>query len=131
VIEAELVAQFELVPELLVTLMRRHSGLGPDVGEVGEFHGIPKILNRAVPVEGLQQFNTFIHLSRHTVLLNSKAYFTTVPPISIALATVGTSRYGQWRTERSLVKPSPLSRAESSFAPSPLSRQALGTPADR
>jgi hypothetical protein len=39
-IEAERVAQLQFTPQLLVALMRRHSGLGPDVGEVGEFHGV-------------------------------------------------------------------------------------------
>ncbi len=40
IIEAEPVAQFELAPQLLITLMRRHAGLGPDVGEVREFHSV-------------------------------------------------------------------------------------------
>src|SRR5580692_9321993 len=39
IIEAELVARGQFAPQLLVTLMRRHPGLGPDVGEVREFHG--------------------------------------------------------------------------------------------
>jgi hypothetical protein len=43
VVEAEFVAQLQLAPQLLVTLLRRHSGLGPDVGEMGEFHGIERL----------------------------------------------------------------------------------------
>src|SRR5579872_7423658 len=38
VIETKLVAQLQLAPQLFVTLMRRHSGLGPDVAEMREFH---------------------------------------------------------------------------------------------
>jgi hypothetical protein len=38
-VEAEVVAQLELAPELLVSLMRRHVGLAPDMGKMGEFHG--------------------------------------------------------------------------------------------
>src|ERR1700730_1686134 len=38
-IEAERVAQLQLAPQLFVTLMRRHSGLGPDMGKMREFHG--------------------------------------------------------------------------------------------
>ena len=38
-VEAELVAQCKLAPELLVTRVRRHAGLRPDVGEMGKFHG--------------------------------------------------------------------------------------------
>src|SRR5262249_1239494 len=37
-VEAQLVAQFKLIPELLIALMRRHSGLAPDVREVRELH---------------------------------------------------------------------------------------------
>src|SRR5215469_5236875 len=37
-IEAERVAQLQFAPQLLVTLMWCHSRLGPDVGEMGEFH---------------------------------------------------------------------------------------------
>jgi hypothetical protein len=44
-IEAERVAQLQLAPQLLVALMRRHSGLGPDMGEVGEFHAAIPGLN--------------------------------------------------------------------------------------
>ena len=40
VVEAELVAQREFAPELLVALVRRHAGLGPDVGEMREFHEV-------------------------------------------------------------------------------------------
>ena len=40
VIEAELVAQRKLAPQLLVALVRRHAGLGPDVRKVREFHSI-------------------------------------------------------------------------------------------
>ena len=39
IIETKFVAGLKLAPQLLVALMRRHSGLGPDVGEVGKFHG--------------------------------------------------------------------------------------------
>ena len=38
VIETDIVAQSELAPELLVALMRRHAGLGPDMGKMREFH---------------------------------------------------------------------------------------------
>jgi hypothetical protein len=38
-VEAELIAQRQLAPELLVASVRRHAGLGPDVGEMGKFHG--------------------------------------------------------------------------------------------
>src|SRR5580692_8649581 len=38
-VEAEVVAQSELAPELFVALMRRHAGLGPDVGEMRKLHG--------------------------------------------------------------------------------------------
>jgi hypothetical protein len=38
-VEAERVAQSELAPELLVAFVRRHAGLGPDMGEMGKFHG--------------------------------------------------------------------------------------------
>jgi hypothetical protein len=37
-IEADLVAQFQLTPKLFVALMRRHAGLGPDMGKMREFH---------------------------------------------------------------------------------------------
>jgi hypothetical protein len=37
-VEAEVVAERKLTPELLVALMRRHAGLAPDMGEMGEFH---------------------------------------------------------------------------------------------
>ena len=39
VVETKLVAQRELTPQLLVALVRRHSGLAPDMGEMREFHG--------------------------------------------------------------------------------------------
>ena len=39
-VEAKFVAERKLAPQLLVTLVRRHAGLGPDMGEVGEFHVI-------------------------------------------------------------------------------------------
>ena len=39
-VEAKFVAQLQLAPELLVALVRRHAGLGPDVGKVGKFHEI-------------------------------------------------------------------------------------------
>ena len=38
VIEAELVAQHELAPQLLVALRRRHAGLAPNMGEMGKLH---------------------------------------------------------------------------------------------
>ena len=38
VVEAEVVAERKLAPELLVALVRGHVGLAPDMGEVGEFH---------------------------------------------------------------------------------------------
>jgi len=38
-VEAELVAQLQLAPKLLVTLMRRHSGLAR-YGKMRKFHGI-------------------------------------------------------------------------------------------
>ena len=44
VIEPHLVAQSELAPQLLVACMRRHAGLGPDMGEVGEFHACRSFL---------------------------------------------------------------------------------------
>ncbi len=37
-VEAELVAELQFAPELLVALVRGHAGLAPDVGEMGEFH---------------------------------------------------------------------------------------------
>jgi hypothetical protein len=37
-IEAEFVAKNKLAPQFLVALVRRHSGLGPDMAEVSEFH---------------------------------------------------------------------------------------------
>src|SRR6202008_1605123 len=37
-VEAELIAQRELAPELLVARVRRHAGFCPDVGEMGKFH---------------------------------------------------------------------------------------------
>src|ERR1700685_3810971 len=40
IIEAEFVASLQFAPQLFVTPMRRHSGLGPDMGEMREFHGI-------------------------------------------------------------------------------------------
>jgi len=40
VVEAELVAELKLAPELLVALMRGHVGLAPDMGEVSEFHEV-------------------------------------------------------------------------------------------
>ena len=40
VVEAELVAQLQFAPQLLVALVRRHSGLGPDVGEMRELHRV-------------------------------------------------------------------------------------------
>src|ERR1700722_5432206 len=72
-IEPDLVAQFQLAPELLVALMRRHAGLGPDMGKVREFHeatagsiryfadscraDLPAVAakqRRLVPVEGIE-----------------------------------------------------------------------------
>jgi hypothetical protein len=38
-IETERVAQLQLAPQLFIALVWRHAGLGPDVGEVREFHG--------------------------------------------------------------------------------------------
>ena len=40
-IEAELVAQLQLTPQLFVALMRRHARLGPDVRKMREFHRLP------------------------------------------------------------------------------------------
>ena len=37
-VEAEVVAERKLAPELFVTLMRRHAGLAPDMGEMSELH---------------------------------------------------------------------------------------------
>ena len=37
-VEPDFIAQRELAPELLVALMRRHAGLGPDMREMREFH---------------------------------------------------------------------------------------------
>jgi hypothetical protein len=50
-VEAEFVAQCELAPKLLIARVRRHPGLGPDVGEVGEFHGSKRALGRCCLVE--------------------------------------------------------------------------------
>jgi len=50
-IEAERVAQRELAPELLIARVRRHAGLGPDVGEMGEFHGVAMIISCRSPDE--------------------------------------------------------------------------------
>jgi hypothetical protein len=40
VVEADLIAQRELAPKLLVALMRRHAGLGPDMRKMRELHGV-------------------------------------------------------------------------------------------
>src|SRR6478736_127990 len=42
VIEAKLVAQLQFAPQLFIALMRRHSGLAPDMREMCELH--PAIL---------------------------------------------------------------------------------------
>ncbi|MGD0023474.1 MAG: hypothetical protein ABSC37_02445 [Xanthobacteraceae bacterium] len=42
----------QFAPELLVTLMRRHAGLGTDMGKMREFHGIT-LFELMVPVEEL------------------------------------------------------------------------------
>src|SRR6516162_8259300 len=41
IIEAELVTQLKLPPQLFIALMRRHSGLCPDVGKMGKLHRRP------------------------------------------------------------------------------------------
>ncbi len=47
IVEAEVVAERELAPELLVALVRGHTGLAPDMGEVREFHGLLRLVMRA------------------------------------------------------------------------------------
>ena len=50
IVEAEVVAERKLAPELFVALVRGHVGLAPDMGEVGEFHGeVIPMLRRACP----------------------------------------------------------------------------------
>ena len=41
IVEAKLVAQLQLAPQLFVALMRRHARLGPDVRKMREFHRLP------------------------------------------------------------------------------------------
>src|ERR1700726_2992855 len=66
-IEAELVAQGELAPELFVALVRRHAGLGPDMGKMREFHGVTMIISYKCPDErgagGLPPSSLFAHRS--------------------------------------------------------------------
>jgi hypothetical protein len=44
----------QLAPQHFVALVRRHAGLGPDVGEVGEFHGVSAI---ALPVRSFAKIS--------------------------------------------------------------------------
>jgi hypothetical protein len=39
-IKGEIVAQNEFAPQLFVSLVAVHVGFAPNVGEVGEFHGL-------------------------------------------------------------------------------------------
>ena len=58
VVEPDLVAHCELAPELLIALMRRHAGLGPDVGEMRELHRIKTILPERRRVFGAREATT-------------------------------------------------------------------------
>src|SRR5579862_7191109 len=42
IVEAELVAELQLAPELLEALGRRHSGFAPHMSEMREFHDAPR-----------------------------------------------------------------------------------------
>ena len=53
VVEAELITQLQLAPELLITLCRTETGFGPDMGKMREpqtapllFDGLVKIVSR-------------------------------------------------------------------------------------
>src|SRR5580704_18731948 len=48
VVKIEFVAQLQFAPELFVALVRRHSGLGPDMGKMRELHVDP-LCARSVP----------------------------------------------------------------------------------
>ena len=50
VVKARVVANLQLAPQLLVALMRSHVGLGPDVGEMREFHRLSFCVAFRIPV---------------------------------------------------------------------------------